>query len=136
MTTRRSLVILTLAGVMLTLSACAREWYRVREEETVRVRTEVKIFSEPHGADVSINGKHVGATPIMIPIQYRYRRVIYARERSYAVVRDTEERMLPEYIGNHFEIVVTKPGFVGQTHRLDLRGEKDMEIHVPLPERP
>jgi len=135
MTTRRSLTLLALTVVILTLSTCARSWYRVREEESERVRTEVKIFSEPPGADVNINGKHIGATPIMVPMQYRYRRVIYARERSYAVVRDTEERMIPEYINNVFEVTVTKPGYEGQVHHLQLRGEKDMEIHVPLPKK-
>jgi hypothetical protein len=121
-----------LAVLLVTLSSCAREWYRVREEESVRVRTEVTFFTEPAGADVSVNGSYRGTTPVMIPFHYRYRRVIYARERSYGVVRDTEERMLPEYFSNHFEVTVTKPGFEPAVHYLDLRGEQDMEVHVPL----
>ena len=73
-----------------------------------------------------------GESPVSFRAIYRYRRTIWARERSYGVTRETEERMIPEYFNNRFEITVAKPGYAIVTHRLELEGEKEKEIVAPL----
>jgi predicted RNA methylase len=129
---RRHLPLLTLGAALLAIAACARHWYRVREEGSVPVVTRVTVFTEPAGADVAAAGAFKGASPIAIPFRYRYRRVVYARERSYVFTRDQEEKVLPEYFNNTFVIEVAKPGYVPATHTITLRGEKEKEVHIPL----
>jgi hypothetical protein len=130
--TRRQLPLLLIGALLLTSVGCSRNWYRVREENAVRVKTRVTVFTEPDGADVSTSGGARGQSPVAIPFVYRYRRVIYAREKSYVFTRNKEEKMLPEYFNNVFVIEVTKPGFLPAKHTLTLRGEKAKEVHIPL----
>jgi hypothetical protein len=118
--------------LLLLLASCARDWHMVREEESVRVETLLHVRTEPEGASVSVNGSFRGESPLKVRLIYRYRRMIWARERSYVFKREPEERMVPEYFNNRFVISVTKPGFEDAAHELKLEGEREKEIHFPL----
>jgi hypothetical protein len=129
---KRVLASAALAGFLLVLGGCAKEWHRIREEGSVRIQTEVVVHTDPPGADVTVNGERRGATPVRIPFIYRYRKVIWGRRVSYGVYREPEERMVPEYFNNIFDVELVKPGFELETHELMLRGEKEKEFHVTL----
>ena len=76
-TATRSLSMLTLAA-LLGAAGCRTPWYKQDQKSDI-VRTDMTFRSEPAGAAISFDGKHLGTAPVLLPIEYDHTIELWAR---------------------------------------------------------
>jgi hypothetical protein len=119
-----------------SVAACktSSQWQFVRYGQKLKVTTRVTVRTEPSGAEVSINGKYLGVSPLEVPIRYVKSMKVYSR-RNY-MPPGVEERELPNYEHNHHRLTVFKVGYRPAEKEIVLKGEEELEVPFELKERP
>lgn len=65
-------------SVMVALSGCRTPWYKQTEQADV-ARTDIRVDTVPDGADVYFDGKHIGKSPLILPVEYDHVVELWAR---------------------------------------------------------
>ncbi len=133
----RPLVLIALLGCTLLVGCVRGRPVYDRTEESIRVQTMTHIHTSTPGADVRVNGKHVGATPadgkpLTVKLIYRYQDNVFKKEKSYLFYREAVESRVKEWLKNRFEIAVSKPGYHPAETTIDLKGEHEYDVRITL----
>ena len=152
---RRCVVSGTLACVLL-LSGCASTGWQDAGSYYRSTQTLVRIKGAP-GAEVHVDNRHVGRTPLDLPLQYEERVQRRTRKVSYwetqpgwslfltitslglyvpfsLIPVDTQTTVEPtgSFRNNGFAISVSSPGFNEWRTKLRLEGEKETKLEPSL----
>ena len=124
----RSLV----AVALLSLTGCSAwsNWIYAREGPPGKSTTEVTIVTDPPGAEISINGKYLGESPLIVPVRYAYDMRIFVRRKT--VPPELEEKRVKIYTENEFVFSAYSTGYRRAKTTIFLHGEALQQIHLTL----
>jgi hypothetical protein len=125
--------VLIALGTLVLLGGCktSSRWKFLRHGPSGKITTKVIVRTEPSGAEVNVNGKYQGLSPIEIPIRYTYATKIYER-KEYVPYPQFEQRDFRYYRGNEFTIGAYAVGYEPTTKKVELKGEESIEVTIEL----
>ncbi len=107
----------------------------VRQRPPRKVETKVTVRSIPSGAEVTLGGRYLGETPLLVPIRYRCDIRIFEQKKSLPYPH-TETREIRSYPRNRFTFELYKVGYERAQRVIELHGEEERGIEVRLRPRP
>ncbi|MEN8148550.1 MAG: PEGA domain-containing protein [Planctomycetota bacterium] len=123
-------------GALLAVSGCktASQWQFSRQGKSGKITTLVTVRTQPTDAEVSVDGKYQGRSPVEIPIRYVYKTRVYER-KEYFPYPHFEERELVGYERNDFTIGAFVVGYRVAEKEIELKGEEKIELVLTLEKR-
>ena len=124
-----------LLGLLFVTGCAVGRWQYVRNRPDETFKTEVTVHTEPPGADVSISGTYLGASPVCVPVVYPLEIKIYQRRIGLPYPR-VESKELKTYVKNVFHFTAIKTGYREGRAEVTLRGNEKREITIKLEPKP
>ncbi len=119
---------------LLLVGGCSTStWQFVRERPSRNTVTEVTVRTTPPGADVFLNGKLLGQSPLIVPVKYSYVTRHYQR-RNALPYPHVEDREVKTYEHNKFVFEANAVGYRRARKELVFHGEEKEEFTFELAE--